>query len=60
METDLNQYGFVRIHKGFLVNQAAVRMIGREEVELTDSTVLPMGKSYAEQAKSRLLEYMRV
>ena len=60
VEADLNQYGFVRVHKGFLVNQAAVRMIGREEVELTDGTLLPLGKSYAEQAKCRLLEYMRV
>lgn len=60
VESDLNPYGFIRIHKGFLVNQAAVRMFGREEVELMDGVVLPLGKSYAEHAKCRLLEYMRV
>lgn len=58
--TGLEQFGFVRIHKGFLVNQAAVRMIGREDVELSDGTVLPLGKHYAEHARQRLLEYMRV
>lgn len=59
-ETDLYPYGFIRIHKGFLVNQNAVRMIGREDVELIDGTVLPVGKHYAEKSKRRLLEYMRV
>lgn len=60
VESDLNPYGFIRIHKGFLVNQAAVRMFGREAVELMDGVALPLGKSYAEHAKRRLLEYMRV
>ena len=59
-ETDLAQYGFVRIHKGFLVNQAGVRMIGREDLELEDGTVLPLGKHYSEHSKRRLLEYMRI
>jgi Response regulator of the LytR/AlgR family len=59
-ERELYPYGFVRIHKGFLVNQTAVRMIGREEVELKDGTVLPVGKHYAGKSKRQLLEYMRV
>lgn len=60
VESRLNQYGFVRIHKGFLVNQAMVQIIGREDIELADGTALPLGRSYAEHARRRLLEYMRV
>lgn len=60
VETRLEQYGFIRIHKGFLVNQTSVQIIGREDIELTDGKVLPLGRSYAENARRRLLEYMRV
>lgn len=51
--------GFVRVHKGFLVNQMAVSIISREAVRLIDGSVLSLGKCYAENARKRLLEYMR-
>ena len=51
--------GFVRVHKGFLVNQMAVNVISREDVRLVDGTVLSLGKHYAEESRKRLLEYMR-
>ncbi len=59
VENALSACGFIRIHKGFLVNQAAVRLLGAEGAELSDGTVLPIGQNYAKTAKEQLLRYMR-
>ncbi len=59
VENSLNTYGFIRIHKGFLVNQEAVMLIGSDEARLINGQVLPMGKTYVDSAKSELMRYMR-
>lgn len=59
VENALMDCGFIRIHKGFLINQAAVRLFSAEKAELADGTVLPIGKNYAKTAREQLLRYMR-
>ncbi|MGN1084799.1 MAG: LytR/AlgR family response regulator transcription factor [Lachnospiraceae bacterium] len=59
VENTLTDCGFLRIHKGFLINQAAVKLLNAEEAQLLDGTVLPLGKNYAKAAKEQLLRYMR-
>lgn len=59
VENSLSNQGFIRIHKGFLVNQSAVRVLSSEEAHLTDGTLLPIGKTYVEEAKKQLMRYMR-
>lgn len=59
VENTLTDCGFIRIHKGFLVNQAAVRLLNSEKAELSDGTTLPIGKNYAKTAKEQLLRYMK-
>lgn len=59
VENTLSGCGFIRIHKGFLVNQAAVRLWGSEKVQLSDDAMLPIGKSYAKTAREQFLRYMR-
>lgn len=59
VENALAAGGFIRIHKGFLVNQAAVRLLGAEQARLCDGTVLPIGQNYAKTAREQLLRYMR-
>lgn len=59
VENTLADSGFIRIHKGFLINQAAIRLLGAEKAELSDGTVLPIGKSYVKTAREQLLRYMR-
>lgn len=59
VENTLTDCGFIRIHKGFLVNQAAVRLFSAEKAELLDGTALPIGKSFAKTAKEHFLRYMR-
>lgn len=60
VEEQLGADGFLRIHKGFLVNRAAVRVVGREELELVNRDRLPLGDKYAETAKREILQYMRM
>ena len=55
----LEQQGFIRIHKGFLVNQAYVKSLNSDVANLVDGTVLPMGKTYVDEAKDKLMRYMR-
>lgn len=59
VENSFGNQGFIRIHKGFLVNQSAVRIMSGDEAHLTDGTVLPIGKTYGDEAKSRFMRYMR-
>lgn len=59
VENILASQGFIRLHRGFLVNQEAVRVLGAEEAELVSGQRLPIGRNYAESARKRLLEYMR-
>lgn len=59
VETALVGDGFLRLHKGFLVNQTAIRLFGTETVELVDGTILPVGKTYAERAKQQFMRYLR-
>lgn len=58
VEKELAPWGFVRIHKGFIVNQQAVYTLGANEVVLMDRTRLPIGRRCKEQAKERLMRYM--
>lgn len=58
IENALSDSGFVRIHKGFLVNQSSVRKLTSEEAELRNGARLPMGRTYAEAARKRLMRYM--
>lgn len=60
VENTLAGCGFIRIHKGFLINQAAVRLLNAKEVKLLDGTLLPIGKSYAKTAEEQFLRYLRV
>lgn len=60
LEAALSAYGFIRIHKGFLVNQKAVRVLRGNEAELGNGICLPIGKSYAQETRNRLMRYMAV
>jgi len=59
VERTLKKDGFIRVHKGFLVNQSAIRLFGTEAVELTDGRSLPVGKTCLEEAKQQFMRYLR-
>ena len=58
LENTLAGNGFIRIHKGFLVNQTAVKIINPDECVLNDNSRLPIGRSYSETARKQLMRYM--
>lgn len=60
VENSLTDKGFARVHKGFLVNQSAVKIIGKDTLEMINGTIIPLGKSYIETAKQELLKSMRI
>ena len=58
VQNALEQHGFVRVHRGFLVNQAVVEQLGADTLKLADGRSLPIGRNYAEVAKKRIMRYM--
>lgn len=59
IENTLQEGGFIRIHKGFFVNQTAVKLVNSEEVTLQNDSKLPIGKSYSKAVREQILRYMR-
>ena len=62
METlmaQLRPFGFLRIHKGYLVSCAAIRHFGRTEVELTSQERLPVGRTNYHEAMEGYMTYIR-
>lgn len=58
-ENQLSPKGFIRIHKGFLVNQQFVHAIRYDEVELSNGGLLPIGRTNRENVRKILMKYMR-
>lgn len=58
LEKLLEPQGFIRIHKGYLVNYQYIQRISSESVYLQDGTQLPIGRSKLGEVKSRYLSYL--
>ena len=58
-ESELEKNDFLRIHKGFLVNLEHIKTVKSDELLLDNDEVLPIGKSYSEEARRIILKYMR-
>ena len=59
VEKELENCGFLRIHKGFLVDLEHVKILKSENLELDNGELLPIGKSYSDEAKKSILRFMR-
>ena len=58
VEEQMKDKGFIRFHRGFLVNQEAVKVLGADEVQLINGVRIPIGRNYAETAKKQWMRYM--
>ena len=58
LEISLSTDGFVRIHKGFLLNPDCVKMLKTDSVILCNDVQLPFGRSYLESARKKLMRGM--
>ena len=56
-EKALKSYGFIRIHRAFLVNESDVMHIkkGLRGVRLRSGTLLEIGRNYRDQVQNKLL-----
>ena len=58
LETTLQYDGFVRVHKGFLVNAEAVKLFNTEKCTLTNDMEVPIGRAFQEEARRKLMRSM--
>lgn len=59
IEKELSTKGFIRTHKGFLVNQEHIFSVKSENVVLSNNAVLPIGRTNRDVIKARIMRYMR-
>ena len=59
LEEKLREYGFLRIHKGYLLNYLYIRSIEGEEVYLTTGISLPMAKKRKDEIMKQYLAISR-
>ena len=55
LEQKMQPYGFIRIHKGYLVNYRFIRRIDTSQVILMDGTELPIGRSKVPEVRAQYL-----
>lgn len=59
LEEKLAQEGFIRIHKGFLVNYRFIRKFSSDSVILSNEEVLPLGRQKKEEVMKLYLKHSR-
>jgi len=59
LEEKLAEDGFIRIHKGFLVNYRYIRKFSSDSVILSNEEVLPLGRQKKEEVMKLYLKYSR-
>lgn len=59
IEKELAGKGFVRCHKGYLINTKYIRRIKGSEAELNDGKIIPIGRSYEKEVRQKILESIR-
>lgn len=59
LENKLKEHGFIRVHKGYLVNYLFIRQIGAQELTLTNNKVLPISSKRKEEIMEEYLSITR-
>ena len=59
LQEELMRAGFIRIHKGYLVNQKAIYILKSDRVILANNMELPIGRHYSANAKAEIMKYLR-
>lgn len=59
LEDELSGEGFMRIHKGYLVNYRFIQVIDEADVVLVDGERLPISRRKKRETKERLLELVQ-
>ena len=54
------EFDFIRIHKGYIVGCMHIRKFGRKEVVLDNGITLPVGRMYYKDAMEKYMSYIRI
>lgn len=57
-EKDLSNYGFVRVHSGFLINLFHVYSMESDGVKLSNGEIVPVSRSLKKQTKEAIIKRM--
>ena len=58
-EKALSAYGFIRIHKSFIVNTRFIFSVERNNIILTDNNSLPVSRTKTEEIKQAMIKFAR-
>lgn len=58
-EQELEQDGFFRIHRGYLVSLSHIKSLSKGEIKLTDNTTLPVSRTKEKDLKEALFKHIR-
>lgn len=58
-EQELKEYGFFRIHRGYLVSLRKISAVRKNEVTLDGGTVLPLSRTREKPLKEALYQYIK-
>lgn len=58
LEQELDEYDFIRIHKGYLINCNFLKRFDSKSVTLSTGEELPVGRSYQHKAMDKYLLYI--
>ena len=56
---ELSENGFIRVQKGFLVNQKYIEIIRKDEIVMSDNTIISISRTNKEVIKEKIMRYMR-
>lgn len=59
LEENLKDYGFIRVHIGYLINMKYIFSIEKTEIILANQTSVPMSRHRTEQVKTEFQKYIR-
>ena len=59
LEEELASQGFLRIHKGYLLNYRFIRRIGDNEVTLTNDEKLPISRRKYQEIRDAYMDLMQ-
>lgn len=58
-EKALSSYGFIRVHKSFIVNTRFIFSVERNNIILTDNNSLPVSRTKNEEIKQAMIKFAR-
>lgn len=58
LQSTLENYSFLRCHKGYIVNMAKIVNINARMITLDNGTVIPVGRTYKETVKCEFNKFL--